>query len=65
MVTRELLSKLVCPECRGNLKVYIEVEDKGNIVEGRLECMTCNLTYPIMASIPRLLPRKFREENTP
>ena len=64
MVTQALIDKLCCPECGAELKVYIVEGDPTNIVEGRLECTTCTLTYPITASIPRLLPQRFRMENT-
>ena len=53
---RELAEILACPVCRGKLELKVEVEEGGEIVTGSLHCGRCNVNYPIVDSIPNLLP---------
>jgi uncharacterized protein YbaR (Trm112 family) len=46
----ELLSILVCPQCKGDLRYEREAE--------RLVCETCRLRYPIVDDIPVMLPEE-------
>ena len=46
-ISDELLSILVCPQCRQNLE-YDRVAE-------RLTCMACALRYPIVDDIPVML----------
>ena len=53
---RELMDILVCPVCKGELELDVEEEEEGDIVTGILYCRACDTGYPILDSIPRLLP---------
>ncbi|MDU0457464.1 MAG: Trm112 family protein [Geobacteraceae bacterium] len=48
MLKNELMDKLACPVCKGNL-----VFDKNN---NGLLCIDCGLLYPVRDDIPVLLP---------
>ena len=52
---RELMDILVCPVCKGELELTVE-EDKEEVVTGSLFCPKCNERYPIVDTIPHLLP---------
>lgn len=47
---------LVCPVCKGKLTLTIEKEDENEIVSGSLNCGKCAVNYPIVDTIPNLLP---------
>jgi uncharacterized protein YbaR (Trm112 family) len=49
-LSEELLSILVCPQCKGDLRYEREAE--------RLVCETCRLRYPIVDDIPVMLPEE-------
>ena len=49
---------LVCPVCKGKLTLTIEKENEKEIVTGSLFCGKCNARYPIVDTIPNLLPRE-------
>lgn len=51
----ELLSYLVCPNCRVKLDCRPEGEDAGEIISGALECPACNAVFPITRGIPRFV----------
>lgn len=48
--------ELECPECAGDLALEVRAEDGGFVREGVLSCAGCARRYPVIASIPRLLP---------
>ena len=58
---RDLINILACPVCKENLQLKVEKEDKGEIVNGSLHCVKCNVYYPIVDSIPNLLPPEKRD----
>ena len=47
MINKDLLDILVCPKCKGSLKL-----DKDN---AKLICKECKLAYPIKDDIPVML----------
>ena len=47
---------LVCPVCKGELELSVEEENGEEIVTGSLYCGRCNERYPIVDTIPDLLP---------
>jgi len=49
-VSDELLSILVCPQCKGDLRYEREAQ--------RLVCDACRLRYPIVDDIPVMLPEE-------
>ena len=61
LMKKDLINILVCPVCKGKLTLTIEKEnEKENekeIVSGYLFCGKCNVRYPIVDTIPNLLPQ--------
>jgi len=53
---RELMDILVCPVCKGELRLTVEEENEEEIVSGTLRCDKCKVDYPILDTIPNLLP---------
>ena len=47
---------LVCPMCKGKLELGVEEESETEIVSGSLYCPKCDEHYPIVDTIPNLLP---------
>jgi len=47
---------LVCPVCKGRLELTVEAEKEQEVVAGSLYCPKCQVHYPIVDSIPNLLP---------
>jgi len=47
---------LVCPVCKEKLELAVEEENQQEIVSGSLYCPKCNEHYPILDTIPNLLP---------
>ena len=52
---------LACPDDHGELKLIIESQQGDDIVAGTLTCEACGESYPIVDSIPNLLPTELRE----
>ena len=52
----ELMDILACPVCKGKLKLTAEKETDKEIVSGSLYCGKCNVRYPIVDTVPNLLP---------
>ena len=53
---KELMDILACPVCKGTLELKTTEEKDGEIITGSLHCPKCDVSYPIMDSIPNLLP---------
>jgi len=53
---RELMDILACPVCRGELELKVDEENEKEIVTGSLYCPRCGVHYPIVDTIPNLLP---------
>jgi len=47
---------LACPVCKGDLELKVDKEEAEEIVAGSLSCAHCDYTYPIVDTIPNLLP---------
>jgi len=56
VMKRELMDILVCPVCKGELQLTVEEENEEEIVSGTLHCGKCEVDYPIIDTIPDLLP---------
>ena len=52
---------LACPNDHGDLKLVIESQEGNDIVAGMLSCEACGEHYPIVDSIPNLLPTELRK----
>ncbi len=51
-----LLNRLQCPKCQtGELRLTATQKLDDEIVEGELNCVTCEQIYPIVRSIPRFV----------
>lgn len=53
---------LACPVCKGELDLRIEAEEGEEVVAGELLCAVCDESYPIVDTIPNLLPPDLRRE---
>ncbi len=53
---KDLMEILACPVCHGELVLTVAKEEDGEIVSGSLYSARCPRTYPIIDSIPELLP---------
>ena len=49
---------LVCPVCKGELKLEVEEENEEEVIRGALYCQKCDVYYPIRDTIPNLLPQE-------
>ena len=47
---------LACPVCKGDLELRVDQEKGEEIVTGSLYCPGCDHSYPIVDTIPNLLP---------
>ncbi len=47
---------LACPVCKGGLELSVGEENGEEIVTGSLYCQKCSEHYPIVDTIPNLLP---------
>ena len=52
---------LVCPVCKGELTLNVDEENEAEIVTGSLYCSKCDVSYPIIETIPNLLPPDQRD----
>jgi uncharacterized protein YbaR (Trm112 family) len=59
---RELMKILACPVCKGDLELTVEKEEDEEIITGSLYCPKCQHSYPIVDTIPNLLPPEFNEQ---
>lgn len=46
---------LVCPACKGQLKLTIENEIDNDVQTGTMNCSKCRFDYPISDGIPSLI----------
>ena len=53
---KELMDILACPVCKGELELSVEEENEKEVVSGTLYCAKCDVHYPIVDTIPNLLP---------
>ena len=53
---------LACPVCKGDLELSAEEEEGDEIVTGSLRCIKCQHSYPIVETIPNLLPPDLQEK---
>jgi len=56
-----IMNILACPVCKGPLALERKEEKEGEIITGSLYCSKCNHAYPIVGSIPNLLPPDYKD----
>jgi len=57
---KNLMEILACPLCKGSLDLAVEEEKEEEVVTGSLYCQKCDERYPIVDTIPNLLPPELR-----
>lgn len=62
---QSLMEILACPLCKGELALTVvrsetATDGEEEIVEGTLRCAACDEDYPIVDTIPNLLPPDLR-----
>jgi len=57
---KELMDILACPVCKGELQLDVSQENEREVISGSLHCSKCKETYPIVDTIPNLLPPELR-----
>ena len=63
LLKRRLMDILACPICKHHpLELYVFVE-KDEIEEGLLVCTKCYRWYPIIETIPHMLPDELRNKD--
>lgn len=58
---KNLMDILACPLCKGTLELNIAEENEKEVVSGSLFCPSCKEHYPIVDTIPNLLPPNLRD----
>ena len=61
---KELMQILACPMCKGDLELSVTEETGEEVISGSLFCPKCQHSYPIVDTIPNLLPPTLQEEGT-
>ena len=56
------IKKLCCPFDKQDLKLQTFAKDiEENVIEGILECTTCQRKYPIIYGVPIMAPDEYRQ----
>jgi len=58
---KELMKILACPVCKGPLQLNVDKQEGEEIITGSLYCPECQYSYPIVDTIPNLLPPSEQE----
>ena len=53
---RCLMELLVCPTCKSDLTLEIELIEDDEIIKGSIKCKSCEVIYKIENSIPDFMP---------
>jgi SAM-dependent methyltransferase len=59
---RRAVEYLACPQCGHSFDLRVESQEHQEIIAGRLVCVGCGATFPIIRGIPRLLPKQLSAE---
>ena len=59
---RDLMEILACPVCKGDLALEVVEEDANEVITGTLTCTKCAERYPIVDTIPNMLPPDLRDQ---
>jgi SAM-dependent methyltransferase len=55
-VKRSFLDLVRCPACKGAFDLSVAAESDGEVLDGVLACAACRGSFPVVRSIPRLVP---------
>ncbi len=58
---QEMMNILACPVCKGELELTVEEKNGEEVVAGSLYCPKCDVRYPVVDTIPNLLPPEQRD----
>ena len=58
---RDLMDILACPMCKNLLTLAVTKEEDDEVITGNLRCSQCKEEYPILDTIPNLLPPSLRQ----
>jgi uncharacterized protein YbaR (Trm112 family) len=63
---RKFVDDLCCPRCHSDFSLQIDEQRNEEIIRGHLICETCHVKFPIINSIPRIVPTQlaYVEEKT-
>jgi uncharacterized protein YbaR (Trm112 family) len=53
---KDLMRILACPVCKGDLELKADKQEGEEIIAGSLYCSACDFSYPVVDTIPNLLP---------
>ena len=53
---KDLMDILVCPTCKSDLTLEIELIEYDDIIKGSIRCEWCEVIYKIENSIPDFMP---------
>ena len=56
-----MMNILACPVCKGELELTVEEKNGEEVVAGSLYCPKCDVRYPVVDTIPNLLPPEQRD----
>jgi len=59
---RSLLDYLCCPQCKCGFELRVLEETEDQVSEGLLRCKDNRHLYPVVRSVPRILPTAFEHE---
>ncbi|HJO60479.1 MAG TPA: methytransferase partner Trm112 [SAR202 cluster bacterium] len=57
---KTFLETIRCPLCKSNFALHSDSEKDNEILEGKLICSQCKEEFPIVNSVPNLLPPDLR-----
>ena len=60
---RELINIIACPVCKGELELGVDKDNEQEVVTGSLHCPGCGQHFPVVDSIPNLLPPDQRDQS--
>jgi SAM-dependent methyltransferase len=53
---KRILSFLICPQCQERLQLSATIQNRGEILSGRLTCSSCSAEYHLEGGIPYFAP---------
>ncbi len=57
-----LLRLLACPVCQGDFEARAKRTDEEGIIDGKVVCLVCQASFPIIRGVPRFVSRQLSAE---